>query len=96
MQKNGARIIFSAGDLVRHPNCRYLTHLDLKAVQHPLVAWRSPPMRPPLQRDGQRSEAGHCARAVRQSSGKCSKRSGLARRRSRMDRPRIRNLWAIE
>ncbi|MCK1417622.1 TM0106 family RecB-like putative nuclease [Bradyrhizobium sp. CW4] len=37
MQKDGAAIIFSAGDLVGHLNCRYLTQLDLK-VAHGEVA----------------------------------------------------------
>ncbi|APO52364.1 TM0106 family RecB-like putative nuclease [Bradyrhizobium diazoefficiens] len=32
MQQNGAAIVFSAGDLVGHLNCRYLTHLDLKVA----------------------------------------------------------------
>ncbi|WP_456668435.1 TM0106 family RecB-like putative nuclease [Bradyrhizobium sp. USDA 3240] len=32
MQKNGAAIVFSAGDLVGHLNCRYLTNLDLKVA----------------------------------------------------------------
>lgn len=33
MQNSGEAIVFSAGDLVGHLNCRYLTHLDLKVVQ---------------------------------------------------------------
>src|SRR6478672_1543256 len=33
MQKNGGAIIFSAGDLVGHLNCRYLTELDLKVAK---------------------------------------------------------------
>jgi uncharacterized protein len=37
MQKNGATIVFSAGDLVGHLNCRYLTHLDLKVAQGELA-----------------------------------------------------------
>lgn len=37
MQKNGAVIVFSAGDLVGHLNCRYLTHLDLKVAQGELA-----------------------------------------------------------
>ena len=37
MQKNGAAIVFSAGDLVGHLNCRYLTHLDLKVAQGELA-----------------------------------------------------------
>src|SRR5882672_10114647 len=37
MQKNGGAIVFSAGDLVGHLNCRYLTHLDLKVVQGELA-----------------------------------------------------------
>ncbi|MBR1329877.1 TM0106 family RecB-like putative nuclease [Bradyrhizobium ottawaense] len=37
MQKNGAAIVFSAGDLVGHLNCRYLTHLDLKVAKGELV-----------------------------------------------------------
>lgn len=37
MQKNGAAIVFSAGDLVGHLNCRYLTHLDLKVVHGELA-----------------------------------------------------------
>jgi predicted RecB family nuclease len=32
MQKNGGAIVFSAGDLVGHLNCRYLSHLDLKVA----------------------------------------------------------------
>ena len=37
MQQNGGAIVFSAGDLVGHLNCRYLTHLDLKVVQGELA-----------------------------------------------------------
>ncbi|PDT73056.1 TM0106 family RecB-like putative nuclease [Bradyrhizobium sp. C9] len=37
MQKNGTAIVFSAGDLVGHLNCRYLTHLDLKVAQGELA-----------------------------------------------------------
>src|SRR5690349_19302721 len=37
MQKNGGAIVFSAGDLVGHLNCRYLTHLDLKVAQGELA-----------------------------------------------------------
>ncbi|SED72625.1 TM0106 family RecB-like putative nuclease [Bradyrhizobium erythrophlei] len=37
MQKNGETIVFSAGDLVGHLNCRYLTHLDLKVAQGELA-----------------------------------------------------------
>jgi predicted RecB family nuclease len=37
MQKNGGAIVFSAGDLVGHLNCRYLTHLDLKVLQGELA-----------------------------------------------------------
>jgi predicted RecB family nuclease len=37
MQKDGAAIVFSAGDLVGHLNCRYLTHLDLRVVQGELA-----------------------------------------------------------
>jgi predicted RecB family nuclease len=37
MQKNGEAVVFSAGDLVGHLNCRYLTHLDLKVVNGELV-----------------------------------------------------------
>ncbi|AND92604.1 hypothetical protein ACVIWV_009259 [Bradyrhizobium diazoefficiens] len=37
MQKNGAAIVFSAGDLVGHLNCRYLTYLDLKVAQGELA-----------------------------------------------------------
>src|SRR5690348_6366883 len=37
MQKNGAAIAFSAGDLVGHLNCRYLTRLDLKVAQGELA-----------------------------------------------------------
>src|SRR3569832_1331993 len=37
MQKNGAVIVFSAGDLARHLNCRNLTHLDLKVAQGELA-----------------------------------------------------------
>ncbi|MFB6448176.1 TM0106 family RecB-like putative nuclease [Bradyrhizobium tunisiense] len=37
MQKNGAAIVFSAGDLVGHLNCRYLTQLDLKVAHGELA-----------------------------------------------------------
>lgn len=37
MQKNDGAIVFSAGDLVGHLNCRYLTHLDLKVVRGELA-----------------------------------------------------------
>jgi len=37
MQNNGAAIVFSAGDLVGHLNCRYLTHLDLKVAEGQLA-----------------------------------------------------------
>ncbi|WP_028145944.1 AAA domain-containing protein [Bradyrhizobium japonicum] len=37
MQKNDAAIVFSAGDLVGHLNCRYLTHLDLRVLQGELA-----------------------------------------------------------
>lgn len=37
MQKSGGAIIFSAGDLVGHLNCRYLTHLDLEVAQGELA-----------------------------------------------------------
>lgn len=37
MQRNGAAIVFSAGDLVGHLNCRYLTYLDLKVAQGELA-----------------------------------------------------------
>lgn len=37
MQKNGAAMVFSAGDLVGHLNCRYLTHLDLKVAKGELA-----------------------------------------------------------
>jgi predicted RecB family nuclease len=37
MQKDGAAIVFSAGDLVGHLNCRYLTHLDLKVAHGELA-----------------------------------------------------------
>lgn len=37
MQKDGAAIMFSAGDLVGHLNCRYLTHLDLKVAHGELA-----------------------------------------------------------
>lgn len=37
MQKNDGAIVFSAGDLVGHLNCRYLTHLDLKVAQGELA-----------------------------------------------------------
>src|SRR5215207_6530604 len=33
MQGKGAAIVFSAGDLVGHLNCRYLSYLDLKVAQ---------------------------------------------------------------
>ncbi|MFK4528049.1 putative RecB family nuclease [Bradyrhizobium japonicum] len=37
MQRNGAATVFSAGDLVGHLNCRYLTHLDLKVAEGELA-----------------------------------------------------------
>ncbi len=37
MQNSGAAIIFSAGDLVGHLNCRYLTHLDIKVARGELA-----------------------------------------------------------
>src|SRR3979490_1524151 len=37
MQKSGAAIVFSAGDLVGHLNCRYLTHLDLRVAKGELA-----------------------------------------------------------
>ncbi|MEY9441697.1 TM0106 family RecB-like putative nuclease [Bradyrhizobium elkanii] len=37
MQKNGAAIVYSAGDLVGHLNCRYLSHLDLKVAEGELA-----------------------------------------------------------
>ncbi|WP_275937775.1 TM0106 family RecB-like putative nuclease [Bradyrhizobium ottawaense] len=37
MQKNGAAIVFSAGDLIGHLNCHYLTHLDLKVAEGELA-----------------------------------------------------------
>lgn len=37
MQKIGAKINLSAGDLVGHLNCHYLTNLDLKVANGELV-----------------------------------------------------------
>ncbi|MBR0831342.1 TM0106 family RecB-like putative nuclease [Bradyrhizobium manausense] len=37
MQKDGSAIVFSAGDLVGHLNCHYLTHLDLRVAKGELV-----------------------------------------------------------
>ena len=37
MQRSGEAIVFSAGDLVGHLNCRYLTQLDLKVAQGELA-----------------------------------------------------------
>ncbi len=37
MQKKGETIVFSAGDLVGHLNCRYLTQLDVKVAQGELA-----------------------------------------------------------
>ncbi|MET4315545.1 TM0106 family RecB-like putative nuclease [Bradyrhizobium sp. RT4b] len=37
MQKNGAAIVFSAGDLIGHLNCRYVTQLDLMVARGELA-----------------------------------------------------------
>lgn len=41
MLRNSGAIVFSAGDLLGHLNCRYLTHLDLKVVQGELAKPKS-------------------------------------------------------